>query len=142
LKNSSVNSAGLRGQVAGETELCTVGQSGTGLTYRGYEITDLAENAEFEEIAFLLLKGHLPNLQELNNYKSKLKKLSNFYADPGRGSRIVYCFYTDKLVKIQKPEKNITVSFKSKKQIISLIKNKKFNNASHIAAFFNYLNLI
>jgi 2-methylcitrate synthase len=77
LKNSSVNSAGLRGQVAGETELCTVGQSGTGLTYRGYEITDLAENAEFEEIAFLLLKGHLPNLQELNNYKSKLKKLRN-----------------------------------------------------------------
>ena len=77
MKNSSVNSAGLRGQVAGETELCTVGQSGTGLTYRGYEITDLAENAEFEEIAFLLLKGHLPNLQELNNYKSKLKKLRN-----------------------------------------------------------------
>ena len=77
MKNSSVNSAGLRGQVAGETGLCTVGQSGTGLTYRGYEITDLAENAEFEEIAFLLLKGHLPNLQELNNYKSKLKKLRN-----------------------------------------------------------------
>ena len=77
MKNSSVNSAGLRGQVAGETELCTVGQSGTGLTYRGYEITDLAENAEFEEIAFLLLKGHLPNLKELNNYKSKLKKLRN-----------------------------------------------------------------
>ena len=77
MKNSSVNSAGLRGQVAGETELCTVGQSGTGLTYRGYEFTDLAENAEFEEIAFLLLKGHLPNLQELNNYKSKLKKLRN-----------------------------------------------------------------
>ena len=49
MKNSSVNSAGLRGQVAGETELCTVGQSGTGLTYRGYEITDLAENAEFED---------------------------------------------------------------------------------------------
>ena len=66
-----------RQQGAGETELCTVGQSGTGLTYRGYEITDLAENAEFEEIAFLLLKGHLPNLQELNNYKSKLKKLRN-----------------------------------------------------------------
>ena len=77
MKDSSVNSAGLRGQVAGETELCTVGQSGTGLTYRGYEITDLAENAEFEEIAFLLLKGHLPNLKELNNYKSKLKKLRN-----------------------------------------------------------------
>jgi 2-methylcitrate synthase len=75
LKNSANNSAGLRGQVAGETELCTVGQSGTGLTYRGYEITDLAENAEFEEVAFLLLKGHLPNKTELSNYKNKLKQL-------------------------------------------------------------------
>ena len=75
MKANSNNSAGLRGQVAGETELCTVGQSGTGLTYRGYEITDLANNAEFEEIAFLLLKGHLPNSQELNSYKTKLKKL-------------------------------------------------------------------
>ena len=75
MKANSNNSAGLRGQVAGETELCTVGQSGTGLTYRGYEITDLANNAEFEEIAFLLLKGHLPNSQELNSYKTKLMKL-------------------------------------------------------------------
>lgn len=75
MKNSANNSAGLRGQVAGETELCTVGQSGTGLTYRGYEITDLAENAEFEEVAFLLLKGHLPNKTELSNYKNKLKQL-------------------------------------------------------------------
>ncbi|MAC61487.1 MAG: 2-methylcitrate synthase [SAR116 cluster bacterium] len=75
MKNNANNSAGLRGQVAGETELCTVGQSGTGLTYRGYEITDLAENAEFEEVAFLLLKGHLPNKTELSNYKNKLKKL-------------------------------------------------------------------
>ena len=75
MKNNSNNSAGLRGQVAGETELCTVGQSGTGLTYRGYEITDLAENAEFEEIAFLLLKGHLPNKTELSDYKNKLKQL-------------------------------------------------------------------
>ena len=75
MKNNANNSAGLRGQVAGETELCTVGQSGTGLTYRGYEITDLADNAEFEEIAFLLLKGHLPNKTELSNYKNKLKQL-------------------------------------------------------------------
>ena len=75
MKDSANNSAGLRGQVAGETELCTVGQSGTGLTYRGYEITDLADNAEFEEVAFLLLKGHLPNKTELSNYKNKLKQL-------------------------------------------------------------------
>ncbi len=75
MSSDTNKSTGLRGQVAGETELCTVGQSGTGLTYRGYEITDLAENAEFEEIAFLLLKGHLPNLNELSDYKSKLKIL-------------------------------------------------------------------
>ena len=48
MSSDTNKSTGLRGQVAGETELCTVGQSGTGLTYRGYEITDLAENAEFE----------------------------------------------------------------------------------------------
>ena len=75
MSSGTSKSTGLRGQVAGETELCTVGQSGTGLTYRGYEITDLAENAEFEEIAFLLLKGYLPNLNELSDYKLKLKIL-------------------------------------------------------------------
>ena len=75
MSSGTNKSTGLRGQVAGETELCTVGQSGTGLTYRGYEITDLAENAEFEEIAFLLLKGYLPNLNELSDYKLKLKIL-------------------------------------------------------------------
>ncbi len=69
------NSAGLRGQVAGETALCTVGQSGAGLTYRGYEITDLAENAQFEEVAYLLLRGKLPNRQELDEYKNKLSGL-------------------------------------------------------------------
>ncbi|GGY85502.1 bifunctional 2-methylcitrate synthase/citrate synthase [Marinobacter zhanjiangensis] len=67
--------AGLRGQVAGETALCTVGQSGAGLTYRGYEIADLAEKAQFEEIAYLLLRGKLPNRQELDSYKQKLQSL-------------------------------------------------------------------
>ena len=65
MEKNSTKSSGLRGQVAGETELCTVGKSGTGLTYRGYEINDLADNAEFEEVAFLLLYGHLPNKEEL-----------------------------------------------------------------------------
>ncbi|KHT62871.1 methylcitrate synthase [Photobacterium gaetbulicola] len=64
--------AGLRGQSAGVTALCTVGKSGTGLTYRGYDITDLANNAEFEEVAYLLLKGKLPNKQELQSYKQAL----------------------------------------------------------------------
>ena len=67
--------AGLRGQVAGETALCTVGKSGAGLTYRGYDIADLAEHAQFEEIAYLLLRGKLPNRQELDAYKKKLQSL-------------------------------------------------------------------
>ncbi len=69
------NGAGLRGQVAGETALCTVGKSGAGLTYRGYDIADLAEKAQFEEIAYLLLHGKLPNRQELDAYKQKLISL-------------------------------------------------------------------
>lgn len=67
--------AGLRGQVAGETALCTVGKTGTGLTYRGYDITDLADNAQFEEVAYLLLRGKLPNQAELDAYKTELKSL-------------------------------------------------------------------
>ena len=54
-KSNAIGGAGLRGQSAGATALCTVGKSGTGLTYRGYDITDLANNAEFEEVAYLLL---------------------------------------------------------------------------------------
>ncbi|AXS82143.1 2-methylcitrate synthase [Marinobacter sp. Arc7-DN-1] len=70
-----LNGAGLRGQVAGETALCTVGKSGAGLTYRGYDIADLAEKAQFEEIAYLLLRGKLPNRQELAAYKTRLHGL-------------------------------------------------------------------
>ena len=90
------------------------------------------------------IKAGKRELIEETGYKSlsKLKKIITFYADPGRGSRSVYCFYTNKLKKIQKPEKNIAISFKSKEQIINLIKKKQFNNASHIAAFYAYLNLI
>ncbi|MEH6560310.1 MAG: 2-methylcitrate synthase [Marinobacter sp.] len=67
--------AGLRGQVAGETALCTVGKTGTGLAYRGYDVSDLADNAQFEEVAYLLLRGKLPNQQELDVYKKKLQSL-------------------------------------------------------------------
>lgn len=69
------NTAGLRGQVAGETALCTVGKTGAGLTYRGFEIDELAEHAQFEEVAYLLLRGKLPNQQELDAYKQKLSSL-------------------------------------------------------------------
>ncbi|MDG1125453.1 MAG: 2-methylcitrate synthase [Pseudomonadales bacterium] len=65
--------AGLRGQSAGTTELCTVGLSGTGLTYRGYDISDLADNATFEEVAYLMFHGELPNQTQLDGYRAVLK---------------------------------------------------------------------
>ncbi|MEH8020865.1 MULTISPECIES: bifunctional 2-methylcitrate synthase/citrate synthase [Rheinheimera] len=67
--------AGLRGQVAGKTALSTVGKTGSGLTYRGYDVKDLAAHCEFEEVAHLVLKGELPNIAELAAYKAKLKSL-------------------------------------------------------------------
>jgi len=67
--------AGLRGQSAGETSLCTVGRTGTGLTYRGYDISDLAAGATFEEVAHLILYGELPDAAELDAYREKLKGL-------------------------------------------------------------------
>ena len=71
--DKQLGGAGLRGQSAGDTALCTVGKSGTGLTYRGYDITDLAENATFEEVAYLIFYGELPNQQQLDDYKQVLK---------------------------------------------------------------------
>ena len=69
----NLGGAGLRGQSAGQTALCTVGKSGTGLTYRGYDISDLAQHATFEEVAYLLFHGELPNSAELDAYRIKLK---------------------------------------------------------------------
>src|SRR6266699_1616908 len=66
---------GLAGVVAGQTAISTVGKEGMGLTYRGYSIEDLAAKATFEEVAFLLLYGHLPNQNELEGYKKKLMGL-------------------------------------------------------------------
>lgn len=67
--------AGLRGQVAGKTALSTVGKSGAGLTYRGYDVQDLAENCQFEEVAYLIFYGELPTQAQLDAYKAKLKGL-------------------------------------------------------------------
>jgi len=66
---------GLRGIIAGETALCTVGKTGTGLTYCGYDIADLAANARFEEISWLLTHGELPTQAELDDYVARLKSL-------------------------------------------------------------------
>jgi len=72
---------GLAGVTAGQTELCTVGKEGAGLTYRGYDIYDLADNASFEEVAYLLLHGKLPNRAELDAYVAKLKTLRGLPED-------------------------------------------------------------
>lgn len=68
-------SVALSGVTAGNTALCTVGRTGNDLHYRGYDILDFAEGAEFEEIAHLLVHGSLPNAAELIAYKAKLKSL-------------------------------------------------------------------
>ena len=68
-------SVALSGVPAGDTALSTVGRSGNDLHYRGYDITDLAKNCEFEEVAHLILYGALPTRVELDNYKKKLAQL-------------------------------------------------------------------
>jgi 2-methylcitrate synthase len=68
-------SVALSGVVAGNTALCTVGRNGSDLHYRGYDILDFATECEFEEIAYLLIHGKLPNRAELGAYKTKLKSL-------------------------------------------------------------------
>ena len=73
--DKKLGGAGLRGQSAGETALCTVGKTGTGLTYRGYDISDLAASTTFEEVAYLILYGELPNATQLEQYRAKLKSL-------------------------------------------------------------------
>jgi 2-methylcitrate synthase len=68
-------SVALSGVTAGNTALCTVGRSGNDLHYRGYDILDLADKCEFEEVAYLLIHGKLPNAAELAGYKTKLQRL-------------------------------------------------------------------
>jgi 2-methylcitrate synthase len=68
-------SVALSGVTAGNTALCTVGRTGNDLHYRGYDILDVAEACEFEEIAHLLVHGTLPNASDLKAYKTKLRAL-------------------------------------------------------------------
>lgn len=68
-------SVALSGVAAGNTALCSVGKSGNDLHYRGYDILDLAQNCEFEEVAYLLVHGVLPTSVQLASYKAKLKTL-------------------------------------------------------------------
>lgn len=71
-KPKKKKTGGLAGVSAGETSIATVGKEGKGLNYRGYSIHDLAEHASFEEVAFLLLFGHLPVQKELDGFISRL----------------------------------------------------------------------
>lgn len=73
--NKPKKSVALSGVTAGNTALCTVGRTGNDLHYRGYDILDVAEQCCFEEIAHLLVHGHLPNAEELRAYKQKLRGL-------------------------------------------------------------------
>lgn len=73
MADKKLSGAGLRGQSAGETTLCTVGKTGSGLTYCGYDIAELAENAKFEEVAYLLFNGELPTQSQLDQYTTRLK---------------------------------------------------------------------
>ena len=65
----------LAGVNAGTTAVCTVGHTGNDLHYRGYDILELAKQATFEEAAYLLIHGELPNQSQLNDYHAKLKTL-------------------------------------------------------------------
>ena len=81
MAEKKLEGAGLRGQVAGHTALSTVGKAGKGLTYRGYAIEELSEKATFEEVAFMLLYGNLPNQLEYDNYSTKLKSYRSIPSD-------------------------------------------------------------
>ena len=81
MTEKKLSGAGLRGQSAGETSLCTVGKTGAGLTYRGYGIETLADKAQFEEVAYLLLYGSLPKQDELDKYKARLKEMRGLPAE-------------------------------------------------------------
>ena len=73
--DKKLSGAGLRGQEAGQTALCTVGQSGTGLTYLGYDISELARDSTYEEVAYLILYGELPSVEELNQFGVRLSTM-------------------------------------------------------------------
>ena len=79
-------------------------------------------------------------LFEETGYKSKikLKKITSFYTEPGRLNTKITGFFSDEIVKINKPESGIELFYMTENQIIKYIKNGKFNNASHIAMFLFY----
>ena len=82
-------SVALSGTTAGETAVCTVGNSGNDLHYRGYDIRDLAANCGFEEVAHLLVHGKLPNSAELAAYQARLIALRELPAEVRRALELL-----------------------------------------------------
>ncbi|MEE8483252.1 MAG: 2-methylcitrate synthase [Nitrospinota bacterium] len=74
MSDKKKKTGGLADVIAGESAICTVGKKGVGLTYYGYNIDDLAENTTFEEVAYLLYNGELPDRSELDGFKKRLKQ--------------------------------------------------------------------
>ena len=72
-----MTSKGLDGVIAGKTNIATVGKAGAGLTYRGYDISDLSSFSSFEEVAYLLIYGALPNVMQLDAYKKRLRGMQS-----------------------------------------------------------------
>lgn len=87
------------------------------------------------------IESAIRELLEETGYQSLImpKKLLILYPDPGRLSRNIICYYTNRIIKVSKPEKGIKIKYCNKKKIIELIKKNKFNNAAHISAFYHYL---
>jgi 2-methylcitrate synthase len=75
MTTTTAKTGGLQGIIVGDTAICTVGKEGVGLTYRGYDIHDLAAHSTFEEVAYLLVYGELPTAEQLQAYRDKLIKL-------------------------------------------------------------------
>jgi 2-methylcitrate synthase len=75
IKKNGKKTGGLAGVIVGDSAICTVGKENSGLNYRGYSINDLSKNASFEEVAYLLIYGRLPDRSELDAYEKRLRSL-------------------------------------------------------------------
>src|SRR5574337_124244 len=78
--STTKKSVALSGVIAGNTGVCSIGRTGNDLQYRGYDINDLAEQATFEEVSYLLVHGDMPTEPELKDYRLKLKSLRDLPA--------------------------------------------------------------
>ena len=89
------------------------------------------------------VKSAARELLEETGYKSteKLKPLIKFYEEPGRVNSKAHCYVTNKITKVNNPEKGIKIFFYTRNEIVKLIEKNKFNNGTHIAAFYKYLSL-